>query len=413
MNSHCPFLLAVWVAGLVSTPEAESARHRPATAGELEESLSSCVDGDEVLLTKGTFSGNFRVTKSIQITGAGGTLDGGGSGTVLIIDAPGVTLDNVHVRHGGTDLSGPDSGIYLTPRASGTRIASSTVEGCAFGIWVHQCREVTIEDCRIMGIKTGHTSNRGNGIQLFDSTGVTVRNNTVRDGRDGIYISATEESLIDGNSIERARYGVHYMYSYSNTVRHNVCRNNGHGYALMESKHLLVENNRSEGNKGQGLQFRDAQYCTIRDNELVGNSEGLFFYSSTDNKILGNLVKDNKVGVKIWAGSFRNRVEENRFIGNAQQVFYVGSTEIEWGGEHRGNYWSDYLGWDQDGDGLGDRPYRVNSFHSRLLHRFPSAALLMNSPSLETLSRLEHRLPILRTPTITDRNPLLEAAPDE
>ena len=71
-----------------------------------------------------------------------------------------------------------------------------------------------------------------------------------------------------------------------------------------------------------------------------------------------------------------------------------------------GNYWSDYMGWDQDGDGIGDRPYRVNSFHSQLIYRFPSAALLMNSPSLETLTLLERRLPFLRTPTITDRNPL-------
>ena len=39
----------------------------------------------------------------------------------------------------------------------------------------------------------------------------------------------------------------------------------------------------------------------------------MFFYSSTNNKIFGNLVEGNKVGVKIWAGSFRNEVEGNRF----------------------------------------------------------------------------------------------------
>ena len=165
----------------------------------------------------------------------------------------------------------------------------------------------------------------------------------------------------------------------------------------------------SDSNTGQGLQFRDAQYCIIRNNQLINNTEGLFFYSSTNNKITGNLVQGNKTGVKIWAGSLRNEVTGNSFIGNERQVFYVGSTEIEWGDGERGNYWSDYLGWDQDGDGIGDRPYRVNSFHTRLLHRFPAAALLMNSPSLETLSMLERRLPFLRTPTITDRKPLLNA----
>ena len=407
------FPILILCAGLFPVQEAWSARHQATTSAELVEILATCRAGDEVVLGEGAFTGNFLVTKSIRITGSDGMLDGQHRGTVLRIEAPKVTVKGVRIRNSGTNLSGPDCGIYLAPSASQSRIASCRIDNCAFGIWVHECEGTVLENNQVTGIKTGHTSNRGNGIQLFDSTGLTVRNNRVRDGRDGIYISATEESLIEGNDIERARYGIHYMYSYSNEVRNNVCRNNGHGYALMESKHLTVVHNLSENNKGQGLQFRDAQYCTIQHNRLIGNSEGLFFYSSTNNKILDNLVKGNQVGVKIWAGSLRNQVEGNRFIGNSQQVFYVGTTEIDWGSEQRGNYWSDYLGWDQDGDGIGDRPYRVNSFNSRLLYRFPSAALLMNSPSLETLSLLERRLPFLRTPTITDRKPLLEAPSDD
>ncbi len=394
---------------LLGISRIEAASHHPANTRELVAVFSRCKNGDEIVLGKGVFSGNFRITKSVLITGKGGILDGGGKGTVLSLDAPGIVVKDIRVRNSGSNLSGPDCGIYLTPAAVDSRVSSSLVEHCAFGIWVHEGRGTIIEDNSVNGIKTGHTSNRGNGIQLFDCTKVTVRGNSVRDGRDGIYISATEDSLIEGNHIEGARYGIHYMYSYSNTVRGNSCRNNGNGYALMESKHLLVENNLSENNKGQGLQFRDAQYCIIRNNRLIGNAEGLFFYSSTNNKILDNLVKDNDVGVKVWAGSLRNQVEGNRFVGNRQQVFYVGTTEIEWGGEERGNYWGDYLGWDQNSDGIGDRPYRVNSFHARLLYRFPTAALLMNSPSLETLSLLERRLPVLRTPTITDRNPLMQS----
>ena len=77
----------------------------------------------------------------------------------------------------------------------------------------------------------------------------------------------------------------------------------------------------------------------------------------------------------------------------------------ERGGE--GNYWSDYLGWDQDGDGRGDRPYRVDSFHASLLYRYPSAALLLRSPALELLGRLQERLPTLRVPTIREEHPAM------
>ena len=70
-----------------------------------------------------------------------------------------------------------------------------------------------------------------------------------------------------------------------------------------------------------------------------------------------------------------------------------------------GNYWGDYLGWDQDGDGFGDRPYRLDSFTASLIHRFPAAVLLVRSPALELLSHLEQTLPILRVPTIIDNRP--------
>jgi nitrous oxidase accessory protein len=409
LKNRIPHIATSLVTVLLGLGSVAAATHRPDSAKKLVSVLASCEDGDEIVLADGSYSGNFKIVKSIRMTGENAVLDGAGKGTVLTITAPKVVLEGIRIINSGTDLSGPDCGIYLAPEASGSRVSACLIENSAFGIWVHECKSVTVEKNRIMGISKGHTSNRGNGIQLFDSSDVTCRNNTVRDGRDGIYISATEESLIDGNDIERARYGIHYMYSYSNTVRNNVCRRNGNGYALMESKYLFVENNLAENNVGQGLQFRDAQYCEIKHNKLIGNTEGLFFYSSTNNKITGNLVQGNKTGVKIWAGSLRNDVSGNSFIGNTRQVFYVGTTEIEWGNEERGNYWSDYLGWDQDGDGIGDRPYRVNSFHTQLLHRFPSAALLMNSPSLETLSLLERRLPFLRTPTITDRKPLINA----
>lgn len=409
MKKRIPPIAASLATVLFCMGSVAAAIHRPDSAEKLVSTLASCEDGDEIVLAEGSFVGNFKIQKSVRMTGKDAILDGGGKGTVLTISAPKVVLIGLQVKNSGTNLSGPDCGIYLAPEASGSQVSDCTIVNCAFGIWLHECKSVTVEKNCILGINTGHTSNRGNGIQLFDSTNITCRNNKVRDGRDGIYISATEESLIDGNDIERARYGIHYMYSYSNTVRNNVCRRNGNGYALMESKYLFVENNLSENNEGQGLQFRDAQYCEIKHNKLIGNKEGLFFYSSTNNKITGNLVQGNETGVRIWAGSLRNDVSGNSFIGNTRQVFYVGSTEIVWGNDEQGNYWSDYLGWDQDGDGIGDRPYRVNSFHTQLLHRFPAAALLMNSPSLETLSLLEQRLPFLRTPTITDRKPLLKA----
>lgn len=371
--------------------------------------LATCAAGDTLILAPGVYMGSFEVTQSITVIGrTGAILDGGHKGTVLRILAPSVVIEGLAIRRSGDSLVSPDCGIYIATEAVDTIIRSCEVRECAFGVWFHAVHGAEISHCMIYGAKTGHTSNRGNGIQIFDCLKMKIHDNKVYNGRDGIYISATEESDIYNNYITGARYAVHYMYSYNNRIWGNVCEKNQHGYALMTSKHLKVYDNKSIDNMGHGLMFRDAQYCIIQRNILDGNGEGMFFYSSTENEIIDNIIRNNTVGIKVWAGSYRNKVQGNRFIGNRQQIFYHGLTDIYWGVNGRGNYWSDYMGWDQDGDGIGDIPYRVNSFSARMQHRFPQSVVLLNSPAMELLSHLESRLPVLKTTTIIDSNPLIQ-----
>jgi nitrous oxidase accessory protein len=178
----------------------------------------------------------------------------------------------------------------------------------------------------------------------------------------------------------------------------------------MQSRDLTVVGNTAINNERQGLLFRDAQNCEIRGNRLEHNGQGMFFYSSTDNVIEDNRVAHNDIGLKIWAGSLRNRVVGNTIVGNRQQIFYVAATDLIWGEDGEGNYWSDYLGWDQDGDGVGDRAHRVDSFTASLFFRYPAAALLLRSPALELLRHLERGLPLLHVPTVIDLAPRMSGA---
>jgi nitrous oxidase accessory protein len=225
--------------------------------------------------------------------------------------------------------------------------------------------------------------------------------------RDGIYVSATEDSLIEDNIARGVRFGIHYMYSYRNSIRGNLTEGNTVGIALMESRDLEVIGNRSVGNIRNGLLFRDVQGSEIRGNWLERNGNGMFFFSSTENTIVGNHVIDNDIGLKVWAGTRRNRIEENILRGNREQVMYVGAEDQVWGGSGRGNVWGDYVGWDQDRDGVGDRPHRVDSFTASLLYRHPSAVLLLRSPAVEALAHLADRIPLLRVPTVIDLSPLV------
>ena len=378
----------------------------------LQKTLDEAEAGDVIELSPGTYAGPIRLEKPLILRGRDAVIDGGGIGTTVVVAAPGAQVEGLTVRNSGDDVGGPDACIYVEPSATGAVLRNNTLRDCAFGIWVHETEGVQLVGNRIWGRKNVRVTDRGNGIHLFDASHAVVRDNEVRDARDGIYVSATEDSLIEGNLAEHVRFGIHYMYSYRNTLRGNTIKDNTLGIALMESRHLVVEDNYAFGNRRQGLLFRDVLGSEIRRNRLERNGTGMFFFSSTENVIENNVVADNEIGLKIWAGTRRNRVEGNVIRGNREQVFYVGAEDQFWGEDGRGNYWGDYLGWDQDGDGVGDRPHRVDSFTAGLLYRYPSAALLLRSPALETLAHLADRLPMLRTPTIVDMSPMFaEPAP--
>lgn len=402
--SSAAALIAMLVSGVAATAAViRVGRDAPSP----EAAVAAAQAGDVVELPPGDWPGPVRLDKALTLRGLGGVLDGGGVGTVLYIDAPGVRVEGLQLANGGDDVGAPDACIFITKRATGAVVRDSTMRGCTFGIWVHQTRGVRILDNRIEGDTRLRVADRGNGIHLFDASELIVRGNRISRARDGIYVSATEDSLIEGNLTEEQRFGIHYMYSHRNTLRGNTSRDNVIGMALMESHHLVVEDNEVLRNERYGILFRDVQFSKIHGNRLEHNGSGMFFFSSTENSIRKNRIANNDVGLKIWAGTRRNVIEENQIIGNRQQVFYVGAEDQVWGMTGRGNYWGDYIGWDQDGDGIGDRPHRVDSFKARLIYQYPATVLLLHSPALEMLSHLSDSLPLLQTPTVVDLAPLL------
>src|SRR5690606_23366529 len=140
------------------------------------------------------------------------------------------------------------------------------------------------------------------------------------------------------------------------------------------------------------------QESVVENNVVARNQRGLFIYDAEYNVLRGNLVIDNDVGVHLWAGAKNNDVANNDFIDNRQQIKYVATRDQEWGGEG-GNYWSNYVGWDRDGDGKGDVPYEANDVVDRLVWRLPAVKLLLNSPALQTLRLIGQQFPLLRAPS--------------
>jgi len=402
----CAAALAITV-----LPAAAMAAEWQVRPGEsIAAAIAQASAGDTVLIARGRYRENLVLDKQLTLRGLDRpTISGGLHGDTIRITAADVALENLIITDSGADLTAQNAGIYIQPGADRVSVRRCDIASSLFGIWIESVAGVQIVDNLVTGKRELPSAQRGNGIQLFNSNGAQVIGNHISYVRDGIYVAFSNRAIFRKNRVHDARYGAHYMSSHDNVWEGNDSYRNRGGLALMESRNLLVRNNRAWANSDHGIMLRTLQDSIIENNVMAGNQRGLFVYNAQFNTLRRNLLVDNDVGVHLWAGSVDNEVAGNDFIGNREQVRYVASRDEVWGAG-QGNYWSNYVGWDRDGDGHGDAPFEANDVVDRLVWRFPAVKLLLNSPALQTLRLVAQQFPLLRAPSIVDPHPQMQPA---
>ena len=384
------------------------------TYQSIQEAIKAASENDIIEVSKGSYPENIIIDKKVTLTGIGKpTIDGGGKGHTVIIKSPGVILDSFRIFQSGSDLAQNDSCIFIEGKAEESEIKNNLVEDCAFGIWANGSKGVKILNNHVKGRSELISQKRGNGIHLWNVKNGVVEGNQIEGARDGILVSITRKTLIKDNIIHNLRYGIHYMYADYCRVEGNVTHDNKAGLAIMFSKGLEIESNYSYDNTEFGLLFRDIFHSKVSRNVLARNEKGLFIYNSLFNEIWENIITGNDIGSHVWAGSEDNKVYDNSFIQNKTQVKYVGMKDEKWTHEGKGNYWSDYMGWDIDGNGTGDKPYEANTIMERLIWAYPIVKLLFNSPAVQTLRMAESQFPLIRQKGIVDDAPLMRPVNDK
>jgi nitrous oxidase accessory protein len=156
-----------------------------------------------------------------------------------------------------------------------------------------------------------------------------------------------------------------------------------------------------------GVGFKESSNVLLEGNTILRCATGIYldispYEPDSVNRFLRNRIAFNSVGVVFHSDWHGNVFEANDFDDNFTQVTVRGG-----GGAMRqtwnGNRWSDYRGFDRDGDGTGDRPHELFSYADRFWVDRPHAAFFRGSPLFEMIDLLDRLAPFTE-PTLVLRD---------
>ena len=377
--------------------------------GALARAIAAAAPGDVLDLKPGVHDGPVTIDRSLTLQGEpGATVDGHGRGRTIEVAAPHTTIRRLAVRGSGMALDRMDAAIFVDQQAGGAVVEDNDIEGNLVGVYIHGAPDSVVRHNRIVGKVLAHLNDAGNGVYLWNAPGTQVLDNDISGGRDGIFTNASRANSFRGNVLHGVRFAVHYMYTNDSEVADNVSIGNHAGYVIMYSNHLVIRNNRSEGDRDHGLLFNFANNSDISGNAVRRGEKCVFIYNANNNRFHENRFENCQIGVHFTAGSERNKISGNAFIGNRTQVKYVGTRLLDWSENGRGNYWSDNPAFDLNGDGIADEPYRPNDIVDQIVWRHPAAKLLLNSPAMQAVRWAQSQFPGLHPGGVVDSAALME-----
>jgi len=384
--------------------------HVEAGQGTVQHAIDSAQAGDTVLLGAGQYNGSININTSLTLSGNKfSVLNGESSSHVIIVDAPNVIIKNLHIQNSGKDLNGEDSAIFVTDKGDSVIIENNYLENNLIGIFLKGPDSTVVKNNTIIGSQFHRVNDRGNGVYLWNTPGSVIENNTIRYGRDGIFVTNSKQNVFRGNHLSDLRFAIHYMYTHDSDISNNISVNNHVGFALMFSDRIRASGNQSIGDHERGLFFNFTNYSHIDGNRVSGGAKKcVFIYNANFNTISRNRFEDCGIGIHFTAGSERNEIYGNAFINNRTQVKYVGTRFIEWSKDGAGNYWSDNDAFDMDGNGISDQTYKPNDLVDQIIWRHPTAKLLLNSPSVKLLKWAQSEFPGIHPGGVTDSAPLMK-----
>jgi len=353
-------------------------------------------EGSTLKPPAGRYAGPVVIHKALTIEGEGVIIDGGGKGTVMVLQASGATLRGLHLTGSGDNHDSDDA--CLNVRGNDNVIEHLTVDDCLFGIDLKAAERNRIAHTSIRS-KPFDLGLRGDSIRLWSSHENQIVDNRISDTRDMV-AWYSNKNVFARNEARRSRYSLHFMFANQNLVEDNRFYDNSVGVYVMYAGYSTIRNNlisHASGAAGMAVGLKEASDVIIENNEIIYCAVGIGSDISPfepDSKVIvrGNRFAYNGIGISFTSDIGGTEVTGNDFDGNLAQIAVGGAgsaTKSLW----RGNHWDDYQGFDRNADGIGDTPHELFAFADQIWMEQPYARFFKNAPMLEALDFLERLAP--------------------
>ncbi len=308
---------------------------------------------------------------------------GMGSGIIIEDSNDYFIIRNCTVYNSGIVSS--DAAILLRNTDNGQIIENNCSNNKRHGIHLR-------ENCNNNFLLRNNISNNRNGIFLYLSDNNSISGNTLEyNDYNGIYLDSSDNNTISENNANKNKQdGILLIVCNNNTITNNTANDNDRSgiyvtiycndnvvsgnnmstdmttsqwygiFMTNNCKNNTISRNIIFNNTIDGIYIsNDCTNNTILENTISNSTrDGIFLRDCHNNTILGNTVKENNRNGIYLEDCINNTIYLNEFIANSNNAMDNG-TYNNWDNDILGNYYSDYLGIDKNGDGIGDIPYAI------------------------------------------------------
>jgi parallel beta-helix repeat protein len=202
-------------------------------------------------------------------------------------------------------------------------------------------------------------------------------------------------------------YGFYIREESNITIKNLQIENFSYGIWAWKCQNIVITGNMITSNHvGIELSCLAPSNDSVSGNTIKSNHSGIIIASNSSTFIAGNRIEGNNYGLGVTGTAQNSRIYHNSFINNTFQVsFHPYLTSIfegrvlglvAWDDGHRGNYWSDFQGVDDDNNGVAGSAYVIKSDYAGVADcrdRFPlmtPLTVLVETPDYSPLDESQY-----------------------